>query len=318
MLLILTEKTDLTTDYLILKLLERNIPFLRLNTEEYGSEFNISLDYRTNSYKLLCQSKEYTIDDFSGVYFRRPALPNLSNIIPKNEISFVEREIEALFSGFFRLLSSVKWLNHPRNIFLANSKIEQLKTAQNIGFMIPSTLISSNKSEILNFIKDETEVIAKAVKHGFYEYEDKVYLAFTQTLGEDFIVNIDNYIRVPMIFQKKIPKTYDIRVNVIGSKVFATALLSQEWDFSKTDWRVWDVCEKFDLKHIALSLPVEIENKCIEINRFYDLNFSAIDLVLDTNGDYYFLELNPNGQWAWIEEKVGYPLRDEIINFLWR
>ncbi len=236
--------------------------------------------------------------------------------MPKEEIPFVEREIEALFSGLFRLLDTSRWLNHPKNIFCANSKIEQLKVAKDIGFLIPDTLISSDKAEILNFIENEKTVIAKAVKHGFYEYEDKVYLAFTQVIDTNFINNIDQFKNVPMILQRRISKQYDIRINVIGEKVFSTAILSQEWDISKTDWRVWDVCDKFDLKHERISLPAEIEEKCIAINRFFNLNFSAIDMVLDTEGNYFFLELNPNGQWAWIEEKVGYPIRDAIIDLL--
>lgn len=316
MLLILTEKTDLTTDYLILKLIERNIPFVRLNTEDYNSSFSISLDYRTNRFYLHYRCETVPISEFSGVYFRRPALPNLEGLLSHKDIPFAEREIEALFSGTFRLLGTARWLNHPKNIFCANSKIEQLKIAKDLGFTIPPTLISSDKLEILNFIKSEKNVIAKAVKHGFYEYEDKVYIAFTKAIDANFIDNIDQYKNVPMILQKNISKRYDIRINIIGEKVFSTAILSQEWDLSKTDWRVWDVCEKFDLKHEKITLPIEIEEKCIAINRYFNLNFSAIDMVLDTEGNYIFLELNPNGQWAWIEEKVGYPIRDTIIDFL--
>lgn len=278
----------------------------------------LSLDYKNYDFNLHYKNQTISINDFSGIYFRRPALPNLKGIVLEKEMPFIEREIESLFSGFFRLMSNKNWLNHPKDIFCANSKIEQLKVAKDIGFLIPNTLISSNKADILEFIQKENDVIAKAVKHGFYEYDDKVYLAFTQKIDKDFINKIDYYKDIPMIFQKQISKKCDIRVNVIGEKVFATALLSQEWEFSKIDWRVWDVCEKFELKHNPISLPLEIEQKCIALNRFFNLNFSAIDMVLDTQGNYIFLELNPNGQWAWIEEKAGYPIRDTIIDFLSR
>lgn len=318
MLLILTEKTDLTTDYLVLRLLERKIPFIRLNTEEYNSKFNISLDYRSDSFYIQTTKCKVPINDITGVYFRRPALPNLDNIVSEYEVPFVEREIEALFSGFFRLINESLWLNHPKNIFCANSKIEQLKIAKKLGFLIPPTLISCNEDEIIGFIQAESPVVVKAVKHGFYEYNDKIYLAFTHTINQDFINNIGHYLASPMIFQHEIDKAYDIRVNIIGDKVFATALMSQEYDLSKTDWRVWDVCEEFNLKHAAVSLPKDIEEKCIAINHHFKLNFSAIDMVLDKQGNYIFLESNPNGQWAWIEEKVGYPLRDTIIDFLGR
>lgn len=317
MLLIITNKTDLTCDYLILRLIERSIPYLRLNTEEYGEKFEINLSFSNNinSALLKVEGNEININEITGVYFRRPALPNLEKLLPSTEIKFAEREIETLFSGFFRLLDYNKWLNHPKYIFGANNKIEQLLIAKQIGFIIPNTIITKDEDTIRLFIDKERNVIAKAIKHGFYTYEDKLYLAFTQEVDENYLVNIKDYLSVPMIFQNKINKDYDIRINVIGNKVFAAAILSQENEMSMVDWRVWDVCEKFEMKHMSIKLPLEIEEQCIAINKYFNLNFSAIDMVLDKEGNYIFLELNPNGQWAWIEEKLKYPLRDTIIDF---
>lgn len=317
MLLIITNKTDLTCDYLILRLIERGISYLRLNTEEYGERFEINLSFSNNfnSAFLKFEGKEININEITGVYFRRPGLPNLEKILPYAEIKFAEREMETLFSGFFRLLGSKKWLNHPKYIFGANNKIEQLFVAEQIGFTIPNTIITKEESMIRLFIEKEKNVIAKAIKHGFYTYEDKLYLAFTQEVNENYLTNIEDYLSVPMIFQNKIDKDYDIRINVIGNKVFAAAILSQENEISKIDWRVWDVCEKFEMRHMPIKLPSEIEEWCIAINKYFNLNFSAIDMVLDREGNYIFLELNPNGQWAWIEEKLKYPLRDTIIDF---
>jgi biotin carboxylase len=41
-----------------------------------------------------------------------------------------------------------------------------------------------------------------------------------------------------------------------------------------------------------------------------------MDFVLDESGEYYFLEMNPNGQWAWIEEKTGADLFGALVNVL--
>ncbi len=100
------------------------------------------------------------------------------------------------------------------------------------------------------------------------------------------------------------------------TKYFHTALFSQEHTISQVDWRAWDLEEKFDLKHEKVDIPDHISSKCIAITKFFNLNFSAIDMIFTDDGNYVFLELNPNGQWAWLEEKVGHPLRDSIIDFL--
>lgn len=316
MLLIITEKIDLTSDYLIIKLIERNVPFVRFNTEEFfNNQLKIRFSNKSKSCELLCGSKRVELNEITGAYFRRPALPDINDIVSEEEQEFVDREIEATLAGVFRLINDDLWLNAPKNIFNANNKIEQLNVAQKIGFTIPNTLVSNDSQSISNFIQENKQVIGKAVKHGFYSHGNDVYLAFTKEIGQDYLENIQQYSHIPMILQTKIEKEYDIRINVIGNKVYATALLSQEFEISKTDWRVWDVCDKFDLGHEKIELPSEIIKMCLKINKHYHLNFSAIDMILSKSGEYYFLELNPNGQWAWIEEKVGYPLRDSIIDF---
>ena len=55
---------------------------------------------------------------------------------------------------------------------------------------------------------------------------------------------------------------------------------------------------------------------CLKLTKKLELNFSAIDLILDKNKDYIFLEINPNGQWAWIEKRLGYNISCEIIKLL--
>ncbi|MCK4636490.1 MAG: hypothetical protein KAT49_01270, partial [Methanomicrobia archaeon] len=143
-----------------------------------------------------------------------------------------------------------------------------------------------------------------------------VQIAPTQKIDKNFIDNISNYAKIPMIFQKRIEKKYDIRVTVIGNQVYATAIHSQEHNETKIDWRLWDMHHDIDLKHSKFDLPKRIVQLCLKITQRFNLNFSAIDLIYSTNNKYYFLEMNPNGQWAWIEEKVGFPIRDSIINYL--
>lgn len=94
---------------------------------------------------------------------------------------------------------------------------------------------------------------------------------------------------------------------------FATAIHSQDYAETEVDWRAWDLCD-FSLRHEPIELPNRIAVSCQSITAHYGLSYSAIDLVLGQDGTYYFLEMNPNGQWAWIEHKTGYPIRDALID----
>ena len=97
--------------------------------------------------------------------------------------------------------------------------------------------------------------------------------------------------------------------------MFATAIQSQDHPETSIDWRLGDLLD-LPLEHKSLQLPQEVAAACGALTRSFGLRYSAIDMVLAPNGDYVFLEMNPNGQWAWIEAKAGHPIRDAIIETL--
>lgn len=319
MLLVVTNKSDLACDFLILRLKERNIPFRRLNTEDYGRFFqiNISLEEQRSAFEIAFSDGFMLQDrDINAVYFRQPIAPDVSSYVTEADRTFAQREVKELLRSLWRLIDHKKWLNHPKQLWLASNKVEQLTVAQRLGFRIPSTCLSSTVPIIRQFIETHKgHVICKAVKHGFLREGRTVKTATTQRIGPDFVNQICNYAPVPMIFQEEIPKAFDIRVTIIGTNVFATAIHSQDYPETVVDWRLWDVYD-FDLRHEAIVLPSSLAERCRQITQHYGLKYAAIDLIQTLQGDFFFLELNPNGQWAWIEQKAGHPIRDALIDCL--
>lgn len=114
-----------------------------------------------------------------------------------------------------------------------------------------------------------------------------------------------------MILQELIHKQLDIRVTVVGSSVFATEIHSQNEPESRFDWRAGTVAGQ---NHAPHELPESLRRKCIRLTHSLGLAYSAIDFVLDANGDYFFLEVNPNGEWAWNETRVGFPIADTFVD----
>lgn len=320
MLLIVTNKTDLTADYLILELERLKIPFLRLNTEDYLSKYQINFKLTNNSIQSIINYYDGTTinnNDITGVFFKHAIIPIINNEIPSDQLEFAKREVIEVLKSLWRTIDNKLWLNHPKNLFLANNKIDQLKKASEMGFSIPDTCVSSDPEEIKNFYySSEKNIIAKAVKHGFYHTSNRVQIASTKKVDKNFIQNIDQYANIPTIFQKRIDKMYDLRVTVIGDNVYTAAIHSQDYNETKTDWRVYELYEDIDLEHTKFKLPSKISKLCQKITKGYNLGFSAIDLIYTPENEYYFLELNPNGQWVWIEEKLGFPIRSSIINYL--
>jgi glutathione synthase/RimK-type ligase-like ATP-grasp enzyme len=63
-------------------------------------------------------------------------------------------------------------------------------------------------------------------------------------------------------------------------------------------------------------LPPEIQDKCVRLVEQLELSYGAIDMVLTPEGRYVFLEINPNGQYLWIEEQTGMPISAALCDLL--
>lgn len=317
MFLIVSNKDDLATDYLILRLHERKIPFLRVNTEDYLSSWHACFSIGNDGYNAeiyIGESSPVPVGIFSGAYIRQPKMPPLN--IQKEDLDFAEREVGESLKSLWRMIHENVWLNAPYRILRASNKAEQLVIATLMGFKIPETYIGTNPKKLSSFYrKCSGEMIAKAVKHGFNFDGDRARVAATQKIDEKTMCSLEDYATIPMIFQKQISKMYDVRVTVVGDIVFSTAIRSQDYEETAVDWRLSD-CYKIALRQDKINLPESIKSMCVGITKKFNLRYSAIDLILGKDGTYYFLELNPNGQWAWLEQLGIHEIRDAIIDEL--
>lgn len=313
--LLITNKEDITVDFIADKLNQKSLNYFRLNTEEIGNEIDIIFNPNKNSLVIRDIGKNSTINlsDFHSVYFRRPQLPDPPKDLTYGEQIFFNREISTLLTGIYHFLSEKKWLNHPIDISYAENKIKQLLVAKELGFIIPDSLITNHSHSAKYFLEKNNNSVFKPLRSGqIPENSILPKILYTNDVDNHFINNIDRIKSFPTYFQKKVHKKYDIRVTVVNQQVFPAAIDSQLFPDSKTDWRAYSDI----LPHAKIELPDSISSKCLALTNHFKLNFAAIDLILDNNDNYYFLEINPNGQWAWIELLLSYPISNTIIDFL--
>jgi len=206
-------------------------------------------------------------------------------------------------------------MSFPGKIEAAEMKPYQLYFARKLGFSIPATIISSDRSAIEDFfLRHEGNVIAKPVRSGYIEVAaGEAFGIYTRRLSHKDIELLETALPCPIIVQKEIPKGFDIRVTVVGEKLFAVAIDSRNDPYGKIDWRR---TENPDLPHQVHEIPDRIKDLLIKLTHELGLSFSAIDLVLNPEGEYFFLEVNPSGQWLWIEDKTGLPISDAVADWL--
>jgi glutathione synthase/RimK-type ligase-like ATP-grasp enzyme len=104
----------------------------------------------------------------------------------------------------------------------------------------------------------------------------------------------------PCQFQEYVEKKHELRVTIIGDRIFAAEIDSQAQERTRFDWRHYDV----PMRLRAGQLPSDVAERCFAFVRSYGLNFGAIDLIHTPDGRYVFLENNPNGQWLFVEDGV--------------
>lgn len=309
MILIITSKEDITVDYVILKLHSLEAPYLRLNTEDFPSDTTIwaGFDDGSQNIQLKTQSKTYSLTNVSGIWYRRPGIPTAhKNVVDAGFRNYTQHESYEFLQGIYSILPE-RWLNDPFLIHKAECKPFQLKLAQEIGFHVPRTCIGNSSTAAIELARslDRDIVVVKPIRNAVVEKQGKEHVVFTNRIESPTLEQISALEYSPCIVQEFIDKQCDIRVTVVGDQVFPVGIDSQSNPETQTDWRVG---EHIELAHSRIELPESIKQLCLMLVKRTGLKFSAIDLALGKDGEFYFLELNPNGQWAWIEERVGYDI----------
>lgn len=307
MILLVTNQRDLTTDYIVRELQDRKVPYYRLNTETI-SDHKCSIGYKSLDDWNIGNIEGESV---SSAYFRRPSAPICRLKSLKNEEQeYVQMEWLAFLKSIYSRLDR-KWFSSPINISLAEDKPRQLLLANKIGFNIPQSIISNNFSHIISRTPSEN-LIAKPLRQALISgYDEKV--VFTSRIPKITQEHEASISFAPSIFQQEIIKRFDVRVTVVGPKVFPVAIWSQENTETEVDWRKGG---NINLVHEHIDIPSNIKDKCIELVKMLGLKFGAIDLICDKNNNYWFLEINPNGQWAWIENQTKLPIASTIVDEL--
>ena len=242
----------------------------------------------------------------SVAYFRRP-LVSFSDASLGAYRHYVTTEWNAFLKALYAIIGD-RWFSHPNAIFLAEDKSRQIRLAHEVGFNVPETVIT-NDLDAVKEIQQDFKLVAKPMRQALIDDGNIASVIFTSSVGT---LSEDDFASVsvcPAIFQRCITKDIDIRVTVVGRRVFSVAIHSQSTEETKTDWRRGS---NPDLPHEVITLPEDVAEKCVRIVQSQDLRFGAIDLVRDRDGEIWFLECNPNGQWAWIENRTGLPIAEAI------
>ncbi len=324
MILLFTNKEDCHPTPVIEKLREMGCPVFRLNTECLLRDYTFSYYNGQDGEDFIIRCRDTGLEvrkkNISAVWDRRPEAP-LEFFENTPEIDRHNRAEALTFLAWFRYsLRDVPSLGSIIMDRPAASKILQYRIAREVGFTIPETLFTNQKDAVLSFALGKeflalkqmgTEGIVDTEKDLQYIfYTSRVSSALPQSFPEDAFSQTVSFI------QTYIPKACELRVTVVGERCFVAMVDSQNHSniAAKTDWR------RDDSGQLKWSVFYDFPNiqklRCLSFLRRMGLNFGCFDFILTLEGEYVFLECNPNGQWLWLEQQTGLEISSTIAKWL--
>lgn len=221
-----------------------------------------------------------------------------------------------------RFLELIKMNSFPDSFWInsfpaqqgANDKLYQLRTAKEVGIKIPQTLVSNNPADIRRFVEGNIHVIAKPFSNVSWNGEGYSAGLYTSKVEPGFC-NDDNPLKwQPMIYQKLIEKSFELRIVVMGQSIFCAKIDSQNASGGEIDWRIVQNSNSLNMSHYELDEANKA--KILKFMAQMGLVFGSLDVIIEPNGDMVFLEINEQGQFLFLEERVsGMHLLDAFSDF---
>nr|WTB11225.1 ATP-grasp ribosomal peptide maturase [Streptomyces antimycoticus] len=303
LVLVLTSLEDVTADRVIAALNEREVPVARVDPADIGTGLSfgarIGAGSPTWSGRLRTTSREVELGEAAAVYYRRPT-PYIARYghLPAQQRDFAVAEARHGLGGILNHLHNAFYVNHPSAVTAADFKPAKLQKAAHLGLTIPPTLVTNDAEQAREFAADHGHVIYKTFRGLPRDENGHTGAIWAQRVDPD---TFDDSLAVTAhLFQAEIPKTGDVRVTVVGQKVFAQQITAQD---SALDWRRgdWD-----QLQHAPIAVPAPVETALHHYLSAFGLVFGCFDFALtgdgDSTADWVFIECNPNGQWGWLPD----------------
>lgn len=312
--LMLTKKIDIESDLLGIQLLKNGIDYIKITEEDipfnFGAEFSIGSE---NKLLLQLGNKKINSEEIKIVLFRYFDLKFLKRCGGICQLYF-EQQWYQLFNCLQTAFKRCLWINDAQKTFNSENRLNQLQAAKEIGLKIPETSITNIPLSGKKFFKKHPKrTIVKVLHHHEIILKEISHRFPTSMVSTSHIAGFDEVKYAPVIFQEKISNNKEIRITVVDKKVFPVLITTTKDKNKYSD--LHKIEERF-LNFETLEIEKSIAKKCIELNKRMGLLVSSIDFVEDKKGEKYFLEVNPIGDWNWLEKHLDSRITDSVSKLI--
>lgn len=272
---------------------------------------NLSLDFfvdqSRNALTLSHRDRDTTwrLTAETAVWWRRPRPHCVAGtyVHPKVE-SFASDECRQAFMGALAH-TCVRFVNPYGASRHATFKLFQLRAAKDVGLPVPATLVTTVPDVAMRFI----DARSRACVYKLFTGTDFGFYETRRFVNDDDVSSLELLRDCPIIIQEYVTGALDIRATIVGDDVFAAAI-----DMSASQHGVDSRVEKNPT--VAFKLPTDVQRRLLNLATTLGLTYCAIDLRQDEDGQFVFLEVNPEGQYLWTEIEAGLPISAALAQLL--
>lgn len=311
---VLTHWFDPTADKVVRALGRRGAEVFRCDAADFPQRLvmTATLDVCGWAGCLRTEERIVRLRNVTGAYYRRPSRPEFAIGMTEAERAWAAAEARFGFGGL--VSATLPWLNHPAAIARAEYKPVQLHEAARAGLAVPETLLTNDPARAARFCGEhESEVIYKSLSGELIADGSEIKAVYTTPVTAADAGN-PSVAATAHLFQRQVTgKAFDVRVTAVDAVLFAVAIHAGSPE-GQVDWR-----RDYDSHaYQVIDVPEGVRAGIDALMRRLGLRFGALDFAVEENGSWLFLEVNPNGQWGFIEDAAGAPIADAIAEALIR
>ncbi|MFE6912218.1 ATP-grasp ribosomal peptide maturase [Streptomyces erythrochromogenes] len=279
--LVATEADDITADMVITELNRLDVPVVRFNPADIGTDLSVSARFGTCPAPVAghvrTPSRTASLAHVRAVYWRRPTWPTFPGL-GHDDAQFAAAQVRYGLGGALYALDGPVWVNHPLRVAAADYKPAQLALAQRLGLAVPPTIVTNDPHDAREFVSIHDRVIYKTLRWTPYQRDGVPVTGWADPVTA---AEIDESLRVaPHLFQAVVDKVADLRVLIVGRQVFAVRITS-----GLLDWRK----DYSALSYSVVDLPAPVERALLAYLDHYGLRSGSFDLSEDQKGDLWWL-----------------------------
>ncbi len=286
---------------------ERGGRAVRLDTDRFPTEARLAARYggdgaeRVTFLTGLAGGGEFDLSEVRAVWHRRLSV---AARVPREMDAQLRAasvgESRAALLGVLAGLTAFR-VDPEAAIRRAEYKPLQLRLARELGLEVPRTLVTNDPQAARDFYAEcDGRVVAKMLSSfAVYDREGRENVVFTNPVGPEDLEDLTGLSLCPMTFQERVEKRLELRATVVGRRVFTASIDSQSSARAAHDWR------RDGVRLIGgwrpYQLPADDEARLLALMDSFGLNYGAADFILTPDGRHVFLEVNPSGEFFWLD-----------------